>query len=109
MSYNAIPIPVFQKQAKRLSKKFPSLKKELIELKQSLSKDPKQDIHLANNCYKIRLAIKSKGRGKSGGARVVTHIHFTETSVYLLTIYDKSDKANITDKELKELLKYVYP
>lgn len=46
------------------------------------------------------MAIASKGKGKSGGARVITNLKVTETTVYLLTIYNKSDKENITDKEL---------
>lgn len=56
---------------------------------------------LGSNCYKIRLAIKSKGAGKSGGACVVA----VREEVYLLAIYDKSEQATLTDKRLKELLK----
>jgi len=53
------------------------------------------------------LSIKSKGKGKSGGARLITHIVVSKETVYLLTIYDKSDKENISDKELEELLQYI--
>lgn len=53
------------------------------------------------------MAIKSKGKGKSGGARVITFVTVLDRSVYLLAIYDKSDKANISDKELEELLSYI--
>ena len=60
---------------------------------------------LGNDCYKIRLAISSKGKGKSGGARVITYVKIIETSIFLLSIYDKADVANISDKELKERLK----
>ena len=59
---------------------------------------------MGNNCFKIRLAISSKGRGKSGGARVITHIYIENETVFLLAIYDKSEQADISDKELKELL-----
>ena len=107
MSYNVIPILVFQRQAKRLSKKFPSLKNELNQLKESLYLEPKQGKPIGNDCYKIRLAIKSKGKGKSGGARIITHLHITATKVYLLCIYDKSEKEELTDKELKNLLSYI--
>ncbi|MBS1496454.1 MAG: type II toxin-antitoxin system RelE/ParE family toxin, partial [Bacteroidetes bacterium] len=63
--------------------------------------------NLGNNCYKIRLAIASKGKGKSGGARVITNFVIAEETVFLISIYDKSEKENLTDKELNELLKYV--
>ena len=66
--------------------------------------DPKQGVAIGNECYKIRLAIASKGKGKSGGARLITNIVVSDTVVYLLTIYDKSEKENITDRELRELL-----
>ena len=57
--------------------------------------------------YKIRLAIASKQKGKSGGARVITNFVIADATVYLLSIYDKSEKENLTDKELDELLKFV--
>jgi mRNA-degrading endonuclease RelE of RelBE toxin-antitoxin system len=107
MSYNVLPIPPFDRQLKRLSKKYPSLKQEYFELIESLEENPEQGINLGNNCYKIRVAIQSKGKGKSGGARVITNFVIAEETVYLLSIYDKSDKENLTDKELDDLLKYV--
>jgi hypothetical protein len=105
MSYKVRTISVFESQAKRLIKKYPSLKKELISLINALKENPKQGVSLKHNCYKIRLSIRSKGTGKSGGARIITHVVYKETSVYLLNIYDKSHKNNITDKELKDLIK----
>ena len=62
---------------------------------------------MGNKCYKIRLAIASKGKGKSGGARVIANLVIEDDAVYLLTIYDKSEKSNLTDGELAELLKQV--
>lgn len=107
MSYNVLAIPPFDRQLKRLAKKYPSLKNEFAELLESLEKDPEQGTHLGNNCYKIRIAIASKGKGKSGGARVITNFVVAEETVFLLSIYDKSEKENLTDKELDELLKFV--
>lgn len=107
MSYDVLAIPSFERQLKRLSKKYPSLKQEFFELIESLEKNPEQGTNLGNNCYKIRVSIESKEKGKSGGARVITNIVIAEKTVYLLSIYDKSDKENLTDKELKELLKFV--
>ena len=82
-------------------------KKNFEQLIESLEQNPIQGKNLGNNCFKIRLAIASKKRGKSGGARVITNILIEESIVYLLSIYDKSDKENITEKELDELLKYI--
>ena len=53
------------------------------------------------------MAIASKGKGKSGGARVITYIQVTIHSVYLLTIYDKSNKDTVSDSEIKELLEQI--
>jgi mRNA-degrading endonuclease RelE of RelBE toxin-antitoxin system len=107
MSYSVKTIPVFEKQAKRLIKKYPSLKKELGELVKELKENPEKGIPLGHNCFKIRLAIASKGKGKSGGARIITNFVITDSSVYLLCIYDKSEKSDLTDKEISELLQYL--
>ena len=85
-------------------KKYPSLRGELIELIEELQDRPDQGTPLGLGCFKIRLAIRSKGKGRSGGARVVTCVYALEETVWLLTIFDKSDKASVSDKELKELL-----
>lgn len=69
--------------------------------------DPTQGTALGNDCYKIRVAIKSKGKGKSGGVRAITQIIAVREHVYLLTVFDKSEKDNISDKELQELLKMI--
>jgi len=107
MSYNVIAIPNFRRELKKLAKKFPSLKDDFVKLIASLQQEPVQGKSLGNNCYKIRMAIASKGKGKSGGSRIITYLQISETTVYLLSIYDKSDKENIPDKELKELLKFI--
>jgi len=105
MSYSVKTISVFEKQAKRLIKKYASLKSELLSLINELKENPEQGTSIGKNCFKIRIAIASKAKGKSGGARVITNIVVTKSAVYLLSIYDKSDKENLTDKELDELLK----
>jgi hypothetical protein len=104
MSYKVSTIANFRKEAKRLIKKYPSLKSEIEELGEELSENAQLGTPLGNNCFKIRLSIASKGKGKSGGARVITYFLVTETTVFLLSIYDKSEKSTISDKELKELL-----
>ena len=71
MSYNVKTISVFERQAKRLMKKFPSLKKEIQTLIAEIKNEPAKGTPIGHDCYKIRLAVASKGKGKSGGARVI--------------------------------------
>jgi hypothetical protein len=104
MRYEVKTIAVFERQFKRLAKKYPSLKVDLENLISILEKEPLTGKPLGKNCFKVRLSIASKGKGKSGGGRVITHFMVNESNVYLLSIYDKSEKSNITDKELAELL-----
>ena|ERR1051326_6931893 len=104
MSYNIIPTQKFIKEAKRLIRKYPSLKSELVELNKTLSDNPTIGTSLGNNAYKIRIAIKSKGKGKSGGARVITYLVTENKEVYLLTIYDKADLGMIDDNTLKRII-----
>lgn len=105
----------FRKEAKPLLKKYASLKQELAQLADLLEKTPKTGTFLGNDNYKIRLAVKSKGKGKSGGLRVVTHIEIEVdvsfeqvsqelTHVFLLSIYDKSEYDTISQERLEMLI-----
>lgn len=105
MGYSVKSIAVFERQAKRLIRKYPSLKKEILALITDLEEKPEQGTAIGKNCFKIRIAITSKGKGKSGGARIITNIVITNATVYLLSIYDKSERESLTGKELKELLR----
>ncbi len=107
MSYKVKFITKFEKELKRLAKKYPSIKSDFAILLQSLQETPNQGKSLGNECYKIRMAISSKGKGKSGGARIITCFKVTKDTVFLLTLFDKSEQENIPDKELKELLKFI--
>lgn len=75
MSYNIIATHRFEKEIKRLAKKFPSLKNDFAQLIIDLTANPAKGTAIGNHCYKIRLAIESKGKGKSGGARVITYLY----------------------------------
>ena len=105
MSYNVIPTPDFKKLFKKLAKKYPSLKKDLEELVIILQKNPDSGIPLGHGIYKIRMAITSKGKGKSGGARVITFLVTDDLEVYLVYIYDKSQLDNLTKEQILEVLK----
>jgi mRNA-degrading endonuclease RelE of RelBE toxin-antitoxin system len=108
----------FKKQAKKLLKKYASLRNELMELESILLNNPYHGTKLNENLYKIRVAVKSKGKGKSGGLRAITYLETEvviltesmsnfEITVNLIAIYDKSETENITSKEITELIKNI--
>ena len=106
----------FKVAANPLLKKYHSLSKDLLILEKELLETPRLGAPLGHDTYKIRLKISSKGKGKRGGARVISLVKTSligyteivsdeEVTVNLITIYDKGDVANISDKELKDLIK----
>ncbi|AVQ12291.1 PF06296 family protein [Leptospira santarosai] len=99
----------FSREFKDLSKKYRSIKEDLKILVTSLEQNPVQGVPLGKDCYKIRLAISSKGKGKSGGARIITYLYLVKNKMYLLSIFDKSEKENISDKDRETLLKLIVP
>ena len=94
----------FKRDAKELIKKYRSIASEIKDLVESLESDPIQGEPLGKDCYKIRMAIASKNKGKSGGSRVITCVKVVNETVFLLSIYDKSEKESIEDSKLKSLL-----
>lgn len=104
MSNKVIVRPTFQKQAKRLAKRYKSFPNDLQNLVNELKENAALGTSLGGNVYKIRLAIASKNKGKSGGARVISYIYQIAETVYLLSIYDKADTENISAEEIKYLI-----
>ncbi len=104
----------FKQATKPLIKKYPSLLNDLAKLEQDLCQKPQLGTPLGNEIYKIRLQIKSKNKGKSGGARIITlletieveskNMEYASVIVNLITIYDKSDIATLTNKEIQNLI-----
>jgi len=109
MSFNIISLSSFDRELKKLAKRYSSLKQDYADLLDEIELNPKLGTPIGRNCYKIRLSIASKGKGKSGGARVITHliVNLENETLYLLKIYDKADQDNISEAELKYLLALV--
>ena len=105
MPFNVAATPEFLAEAKKLAKKYPSLKKDIAYLAEQLIANPTTGTPLGKDAYKIRIAVSSKGRGKRGGARVITCIKIIAAIVYLVSIYDKSEQETISAKELKDRIK----
>lgn len=108
MNYNIETTASFDKEAKRLSKHYTSFKKDYEVLLDELSNNPQQGTDLGHKLCKIRMKITSKGKGRSGGARVISFtviVSEEEAVLKLLFIYDKSERSSISEKELEDLLK----
>ena len=108
MKYKLKTQKTFEKEAKRLGKRYPSLIEDIKHLGKEILDNPHLGIDLGGGLRKIRMAITSKGRGKSGGARVITFsvvVAVEETDIHLLFIYDKAERISITKNEILDLLK----
>ena len=110
MSFEIRTIENFDRQAKRLAKHYASFRDDYKALLDELQKNPMAGTDLGSGIKKVRMAIASKGKGKSGGARVITYtadviVHSCEGELFLLSIYDKSEQSTISDKDIKRLKK----
>ncbi len=97
----------FAKEAKRLAKKYPSFKQDYKDFLDSIKNNPLQGDEITKNIRKIRMAIKSKGKGKSGGARVITFNILTDIEnghVFFLLLYDKEDASTVKVNVVKQLV-----
>lgn len=110
MNFEIHTLPSFDRKAKSLSKKYKSLKSDLVLLVASLKENPCQGADLGGGVRKVRMAISDKGRGKSGGARVITYTVLLDEltgRITLLTLYDKNEQDTISRKDIEELLKEI--
>ena len=104
MSFDIIATEPFERKLKRLAKKYKSISTDLAVVIEQLSVNPTLGTNIGKDCYKIRIAIASKGKGKSGGARMITYVRIIKNTVFLMNIYDKSEQANISKSELQMLI-----
>ncbi|MDD4968231.1 MAG: addiction module toxin RelE [Paludibacter sp.] len=94
----------FEKSLKRLSKKYKSLKDDYIQFLNELEINPYIGDEIIENCRKARIAIKSKGKGKSGGGSVIFYFEIVNEEIILLYIYDKNEMDNVNDEFIRYLL-----
>ena len=104
MNYKIVTTHTFDKELKKLAKKHHSIKTDISKLGEQLGEKPKLGDEVIKNCYKIRIAITSKNKGKSSGARVITYVYVAQETVFLLSIYDKGEQEDIENHELKSLI-----
>ena len=104
MNLKIISTPEFNKQAKKLSKGYKNITDDLRKFKNELLENPKLGVELGHSCYKVRLSNSSIPTGKSGGFRVITYYIDKEGVIRLLLIYSKTEKENVSNKEIQEVL-----
>ena len=110
MKFEIITTPTFDKEFKRLRKKYSSLPNDLEIFEKELLGNPNIGSDLGGNIRKVRVAVKSKNKGKSGGVRVITYsviLKITDRVIFLVTLFDKSEKENIPDSEIKKIIKEI--
>ena len=105
MNFRVIPLESFKQNLKKLQKKYRNIKNDVKKLSLELQDNPQSGIALEHNCYKIRVANSSVPTGKSGGFRTIYYLLDEHKSIFLIAIYSKTQKNNISESELVELLK----
>lgn len=110
MDVNFVLGPEFKRQFKRLAKKYHSLRDDIDGWRKEISQNPFVGDDLGGGVRKIRMAIADKGKGKSGGARILTlNVMVSEDGleITLLTIYDKGEISNVKDEYIEFLIKQI--
>jgi mRNA-degrading endonuclease RelE of RelBE toxin-antitoxin system len=100
--------PRFAKDVKPIIKKFRTFGDTLERLEETLLKNPRMGDAYGKNIYKIRVADESKGKGKSGGFRVITYVideTAESTHIYMITIFDKSEDSTIKKTDAVQLIR----
>jgi len=105
-TFKVITTSPFRKEAEKLKKKYPNIKEDFLDLAIRLKKDPTTgNDNLGRNCFKVRMQITDKGNGESGGARVIINVIVEDSEVFILSVYDKSNKDTVSEKELDQLIR----
>jgi len=107
VSCRILTIPEFDKNVKKLSKRYKNLKNDLALLVVTLRENPLSGTHIFGNCYKVRLANSSVPTGKNGGFRVISYYISENSELYLLSIYSKSEQDSIKHSEIIGVLKNI--
>lgn len=104
MSCEIFTILRFEKDVKKLKKRFPKIKTDLVNFLNELSQNPEVGVNLGDNAFKVRIPNSSIPTGKSGGFRVITYYKKDE-KIYLVTMYSKTDQDTILTGKLKTIIK----
>ena len=108
MNFKIQTTSYFDTEAKRLGKRYRSLVDDLKSVRDSITEDPFQGTEIMPGIRKVRMSIETKGRGKSGGARVITFTYLVSEesgNVILLLLYDKADASSVKSNVVKKIVK----
>ncbi|MGM9674652.1 MAG: addiction module toxin RelE [Bacteroidaceae bacterium] len=108
MSCSILVSTVFGRSAKKLAKRYKSFREDFVAFISNLKENPFAGTDLGHGLRKVRMAVQSKGKGKSGGVRIITYLvdkTGDDVTIELLDIYDKSEVSTLSDKELRGILK----
>lgn len=104
MSYEVLTTDEFLKDAKSIIKTYPDFKHDIQNTILSLEENPERGDHLGHGLYKLRISISGKSSGKSFGARIIHLVISVHNKIFLLNVYDKSKKKDLTKEDTKILV-----
>lgn len=105
-TFKVIPTSYFVEEATNLKRKYPNIKNDFYTLLKKLQVDPiTGNDYVGHDCYKVRMRLSDKKTGERDGARVIIKVVIIDNTVYVLSVYDKSDKTNFSDDEFDKMLK----
>ena len=104
MSYEIQILDTAKKDVKKLIKKYPKIKDDLLNLTNKLEENPFVGIHLGKSFYKIRMKNSSISKGKSGGFRVIYFL-IVDEKILILKIYSKNEIENLSNEYIFSLLR----
>jgi mRNA-degrading endonuclease RelE of RelBE toxin-antitoxin system len=80
---------------------------DFVAVLDELERNPTMGNEIFPGCRKARIAIHSKGRGKSSGGRVIFYYEVSDERVTLLFIYDKSEMESVQTAYIEQILKKI--
>ena len=104
LTFERVELPTYKKAVKKLKKRFRNIEKDIDDFFETVSTVEDLGVRLHESIFKARIRNRDKSSGKSGGYRLITYLVLSEGRLYQLYVYDKSDLANISDKELDRLV-----
>lgn len=97
------------RELRQFTERFFSIagEEDLVRLQRELEENPEKGdvIPGAGGARKVRMGLR--GRGKSGGARIIYYLHVSRDVVWLLDVYPKSEKADLSPAERRALSQVV--
>ena len=97
----------FKRNIRQLIKKYPSIRKDIEPIIESLQQGEllgDRTQHSGYVIYKLRVKNSDNRKGKSAGYRIIYYLK-TAANIVLVTIYSKSEQSDITANELKTIIK----